>query len=311
MKKIANNNIGEFKSLFDLLQAFPTEESCIAYLEKQLWGDGEPVSPYDPTSKVYRRGDGMYRCKNTGKNFNVRIGTIFEGSKVELRKWFVAIYEITTSNKGISSIKLADDIGVTQKTAWYMSQRIREAFNIALEEKLDGEVELDETFVGGKNKNRHKNKRVKNSQGRSFKDKVPVMGMLQRGGKVVCKVIPNTSYKSLTVPILRNVKRTATLYSDEWQGYKTISKLYNHYIVDHGHGQYVNGNAYTNNIEGFWSIMKRGLTGIYNHTSKKHLQRYVNEYCFRYNHRTLSCMEKFNCLICNANHTITYKQLIK
>ena len=311
MKKAKNKTIGEFTSLFDLLQAFPTEESCIAYLEKQLWGDGEPVSPYDPTSKVYRRGDGMYRCKNTGKNFNIRIGTIFEGSKVPLRKWFVAIYEITTSNKGISSIKLADDIQVTQKTAWYMSQRIREAFNIALEEKLDGEVELDETFVGGKNKNRHKNKRVKNSQGRSFKDKVPVMGMLQRGGKVVCEVVRNTSYKSLTVPILRNVKRTATLYSDEWQGYKTISKLYKHYIVDHGHGQYVNGNAYTNNIEGFWSILKRGLTGIYNHTSKKHLQRYVNEFCFRYNYRGMNGRERFNCLLCNSKHRITYNELTR
>lgn len=216
MKKAKNRTIGEFTSLFDLLQAFPTEESCIAYLEKQLWGDGEPVSPYDPTSKVYRRGDGMYRCNNTGKNFNIRIGTIFEGSKVQLRKWFVAIYLITTEPKGISSICLAKHLHVTQKTAWYMSQRIREAFNIALEEKLDGEVELDETFVGGKNKNRHKNKRVKNSQGRSFKDKVPVIGMLQRGGKLVCEVVRNTSYKSLTVPILRNVKRTATLYSDEW-----------------------------------------------------------------------------------------------
>lgn len=311
MKKAKNKTIGEFTSLIDLLQAFPTEESCIAYLEKQLWGDGEPVSPYDPTSKVYRRGDGMYRCKNTGKNFNIRIGTIFEGSKVPLRKWFVAIYEITTSNKGISSIKLADDIQVTQKTAWYMSQRIREAFNIALEEKLDGEVELDETFVGGKNKNRHRNKRVKNSQGRSFKDKVPVMGMLQRGGKLVCEVVRNTSYKSLTVPILRNVKRTATLYSDEWQGYKTVHKLYKRYIVDHGHGQYVNGNAYTNNIEGFWSILKRGLTGIYNHTSKKHLQRYVNEFCFRYNYRKLDGKERFNCLLCNSKHRITYNELTK
>lgn len=311
MKKTKNNNIGEFKSLFDLLQAFPTEQSCITYLEKQLWPNGEPVSPYDPTSKVYRRGDGMYRCKNTGKNFNIRIGTIFEGSKVELRKWFVAIYEITTSNKGISSVKLAEDIGVTQKTAWYMNQRIREAFNMALEEKLDGDVELDETFVGGKNKNRHKNKRVKNSQGRSFKDKIPVMGMLQRGGKVVCKVVRSTSYKSLTLPILRNVKRTATLYSDEWYGYRTVSKLYKHYIVDHGHGQYVNGNIYTNTIEGFWSIMKRGLIGIYNHTSRKHLQRYVNEFCFRYNYRKKDSRERFNCLLCNSKHPITYQELIK
>ena len=253
----------------------------------------------------------MYRCKNTGKNFNVRIGTIFEGSKVSLQKWFVAIYLITTEPKGISSICLANHLHVTQKTAWYMSQRIREAFNIALEEKLDGEVELDETFVGDKNKNRHKNKRVKNSQGRSFKDKVPVMGMLQRGGKLVCEVVRNTSYKSLTVPILRNVKRIATLYSDEWQGYKTVHKLYKHYIVDHGHGQYVNGNAYTNNIEGFWSILKRGLIGIYNHTSKKHLQRYVNEFCFRYNYRELDGKDRFNCLLCNSKHRITYNELTK
>ncbi len=156
--------IGEFKSLFDLLQAFPTEESCIEYLEKKLW-NGTPVSPYDPTSKVYRRGDGMYRCKNTGKNFNIRIGTMFEGSKAPLRKWFMAIYLITSHKKGISSLQLAKDISVTQKTAWHMLHRIRECFDIVMDEKLDGEIELDETFVGGKNKYRHKNKKVKNCQG--------------------------------------------------------------------------------------------------------------------------------------------------
>lgn len=303
--------IGEFKSLFDLLQAFPTEEGCIEYLEKQLWKDGIPVSPYDPTSKVYKRGDGMYRCKNTGKNFNIRIGTMFEGSKTPLRKWFIAIYLITTHNKGISSVQLAENIGVTQKTAWFMSHRIRENFKIVMEEKLDGEVELDETFVGGKNKNRHCNKKVKRCQGRSFKDKTPVMGMLERGGKVVCKVVRDTSYKSLTVPILRTVRRSATLFSDEWIGYRTVSKLYEHYVVDHGHGQYVDEDAYTNNIEGFWSIMKRGLTGIYNHTSKKHLQKYVNEFCFRYNYKELSGAERFNLLLCNSNHRITYQSLTK
>lgn len=132
-----------------------------------------------------------------------------------------------------------------------MSYRIRENFKIVMNEKLDGEVELDETFVGGKNKNRHRRKKVKKCQGRSFKDKVPVMDMLERGGKVVCKVVRDTSYKSLTVPILRTVKRSAVLYSDEWGGYKTVSKLYEYYIVDHGHGQYVDEDAYTNNIEGF------------------------------------------------------------
>ena len=257
-------NIGKFNSLYDLLEAFPTEESCIEYLEQQRWANGIPVSPYDPTSKVYNRGDGMYRCKNTGKNFNVRIGTMFEGSKLPLRKWFVAIYEITSRKKGISSIELSKRISVTYKTAWFMNQRIRECFGIVMEEKLDGEVELDETF-----------------------------------------------YKSLTVPILRTVKRTATLFSDEWCGYKTVSKLYEHYVVDHGHGQYVDEDAYTNNIEGFWSILKRGLTGIYNHTSKKHLQRYVNEFCFRYNTRDFDDVSRFNLLLCNSNYRITFQSLTK
>lgn len=119
-------NIGKFNSLYDLLEAFPTEESCIKYLEQQRWANGIPVSPYDPTSKVYNRGDGMYRCKNMGKNFNVRIGTMFEGAKLPLRKWFVAIYEITSRKKGISSIELSKRISVTYKTAWFMNQHIRE-----------------------------------------------------------------------------------------------------------------------------------------------------------------------------------------
>lgn len=135
--------------------------------------------------------------------------------------------------------------------------------------------------------------------------------MLQRGGKVVCKVVRDTSYKSLKVPILRTVKRTATFFSDEWCGYKTVSKLYEHYVVDHGHGQYVDEDAYTNNIEGFWSILKRGLIGIYNHTSKKHLQRYVNEFCFRYNTRDFDDVSRFNLLLCNSNYRITFQSLTK
>ena len=227
MKRTIGNNIGNFKSMADFHAAFPDEKSCIKYLERQLWPNGEPVSPYDPTSKVYCRGDGMYRCKNTGKNFNVRIGTMFEGSKTSLYQWFMAIFLVTSHKKGVSSMQLTKDIGVTQKTAWFMLQRIRENFGMETTEKFSGEVELDETFVGGKNKNRHKNKKVKNSQGRSFKDKTPVMGILERGGCVVCKVVKNTTYKQLTVPVLCKVERTATLYIDEWQGYKTISKLYN------------------------------------------------------------------------------------
>ena len=263
----------KFNSLFDLQAAFPTEKSCIKFLEQTRW-HRNVISPFDPTSKVYRRSYGSYRCKNSGKNFNVRIGTIFESSKLPLRKWFMAIYILTSNKKGISSMQLAKDLHITQKTAWFLTQRIRETFTIRTNDKLTGEVELDETFVGGKNKNRHWNKKAKKCQGRSFVDKVPVLGMLERGGKVFCKVVKNTSYKQLTAPILRNVDRNAMLYMDEWIGYKTVQKVYNHAVVDHGHGIYVNGGAYTNTIEAFWgNYCKRAIIGTYNYLSRKQLAK--------------------------------------
>lgn len=302
---------GNFNSVFDLMEVFNSEKKCIRYLESKLWENGIPVSPYDITSRVYKRGDGLYRCKNTGKNFNIRKETIFEGTKIPLQKWFYAIYMITCHTKGISSLQLSKDIHVTQKTAWFLTHRIREVFKQNNTEKLDGEVELDETFVGGKNKNRHWNKKAKKCQGRAFVDKVPVMGMLQRGGKVICKVIKNTSYKQLTAPILRNVKRSATLYSDEWQGYKVVNKVYEHHIVDHGHGIYVDGGAYTNTIEAFWgNYCKRAINGIYNFVSRKHMQRYFDEFSFRYNTRNVSINERFCEAILNCKSRLTYNKLI-
>lgn len=298
-----------FKSLHDLHKAFPTEKSCIRYLEHKLWPKGV-VSPYDPTSKVYKRGDGLYRCKNTGKNFNVLIGTFMEGTKLPLRKWFQAIYQITNNKKGISATQLAKDIHVTLKTAWFLNHRIRTAYQLDVQDKLTGEVELDETFVGGKNKNRHRNKKVKHSQGRSFKDKVPVMGMLERGGRVVCKVVKDTSYKSLTAPILRIVDRSTTLYMDEWIGYKTVQRVYKHGVVDHGHGIYVDGGTYTNTIESFWSnYCKRAITGTYNHLSRKHMQRYFDEFAFCYNTRNVKEVERWDSVFDNCHHRLTYNQL--
>ena len=305
-----NINLGEFRSLYDFFEAFPTEASCIAYLENKRWQNGV-VSPFDPSSKIYHRGDGMYRCKNTGKNFNVRIGTIFESTKLPIRKWFIAIYLMCNHKKGISATQLAKDIGVTEKTAWFLFHKIRKTLHIIHKEKLDGEVELDETFVGGKNKNKHYNKKVKNSQGRSFKDKVPVLGMLQRGGKVICKVVKDTSVKSLTPSILKAIKRTATLYTDEWCGYDKVRKFYTTNMVDHGKGLYVVGNAYTNSIEGFWgNFCKRVINGIYNFISRKYMQRYFDEFCFRYNTRKVSNSVRFDMAIVNTNIRITQNQIL-
>lgn len=299
----------EFKSILELLKSFPDEETCINYLEKLRW-DGDVVSPFDNTSKVYKRANNRYKCKNTDKYFNVKTNTLFDNTKVPLQKWFLAIYLVTSHKKGISSLQLAKDINTTQKTAWFMLQRIRNCFDIKNDNNLDNTVEVDETYVGGKNKNRHSDKKVKNSQGRSSKDKTPVLGILERKGKVNANVVSDVKGKTLTKEISKYVKESATIYSDEWLGYNNLSKIYNHAIVKHGLGEYVIGKVHTNTIEGFWSILKRGIIGIYHFTSKKHLQKYLDEFVFRYNTRELKESNRFNLLLSNLENKLTYKELI-
>jgi hypothetical protein len=177
------------------------------------------------------------------------------------------------------------------------------------DDKLSGTVELDETFVGGRNKNRHRNKKVPKSQGRSFKDKTPILGMVERGGLVRALVVPNTRASSLTSPILENVDRKATLYTDEWEGYRLVKKIYTHSQVDHKRGQYVNGDVTTNTIEGFWGILKRGIIGVYHRASRKYLQLYANEYVFRYNTRKQSDMDRFYLFLQNIGNRLTYSTL--
>lgn len=299
----------DFNSIIELLQAFPDEETCIKHLEELRWG-GVVVSPFDENSKVYICKNGKYRCKNTGKYFNVKTNTLFDNTKIELQKWFLAIWLVTSHKKGISSLQLSKDISVTQKTAWFMLQRIRKCFGIENDNDLNGNVEVDETYIGGKNKNRHYNKKIKNSQGRSSKYKAPVIGMVERQGKLNAYKISDVQAETLTKEIIKKVKETANLYTDEWLGYKDISKLYNHSIVKHNEGQYVDGINFTNTIEGFWSLLKRGIIGIYHFTSKKHLQKYIDEFVFRYNTRIYNECDRFNLLLQNMGIRTKYKELI-
>lgn len=170
----------DFNSIIELLQAFPDEQCCINHLEQLRW-NGNVVSPFDSTSKVYACKGNKYRCKETGKYFNVRTGTLFDNTKVKLQKWFLAIWLVTSHKKYISSVQLAKDIDVTQKTAWFMLKRIRNCFGSDNDGELDNQIEVDETYVGGKNKNRHENKKVEFSQGHSHKEKSPVGGMIECG----------------------------------------------------------------------------------------------------------------------------------
>jgi hypothetical protein len=298
----------DFNSIIELLETFNTEQVCIEHLEKLRW-NGYVVSPFDATSTVYKCKGNNYRCRNTGKYFNAKINTLFDNTKIGLRKWFVAIYLVTSHKKGISSLQLSRDLDVTQKTAWFMLQRIRNCFDCENENELNNEVEIDETFVGGKNKNRHADKKVEHSQGRSVKDKTPILGMVERGGKITAMQVENTSAEQLTPEIVKYVK-DAIIYTDEWVGYRQIDKIYNHLFVKHNEKEYVNGRIHSNTIEGFWSILKRGIVGIYHFTSRKHIQKYVDEFVFRYNTRSNSENSRFNLLLCNSNKRLTYKKLV-
>jgi len=204
----------DFNTILELIEAFPDEQSCIDHLEELRW-NGYVVSPFDSNSKVYKCANNRYRCKNTGKYFNVKTATLFDNTKVKLQKWFLAIWLVTSHKKGISSVQLSKDIGVTQKTAWFMLQRIRNCFGFDNDNDLSNEVEVDETYVGGKNKNRHKDKKIENAQGRSSKDKAPVLGMVERGGKLNAKCVQDVTIKTLTSEIINYVSN-ARVYSDEW-----------------------------------------------------------------------------------------------
>lgn len=294
----------DFNSILEIIQTFPDEQSCIDHLEELRW-NGNVISPFDETSKVYNCKGNRYKCKNTGKYFNVKTNTIFDNTKLPLQKWFLAIWLVTSHKKGISSLQLGRDLNITQKSAWFMLQRIRQCFGLN-NDQMEGEIEADETYVGGKNKNRHADKKVKGTTD----DKSPVLGMIQRGGKVSAKKVDDATFESLALEIIKNVKKGASLYTDEYASYRRLKRIYDHKVVKHNSKQYVKGRVHTNTIESFWALLKRGIFGIYHFTSKTHLQLYVDEFCFRYNTRQVGESARFNLLLQNSENRITHKELI-
>jgi transposase-like protein len=298
-----------------MLAALPDDTACREYLEAKIWG-GVPKCPHCQSKESYQlkvKGifKGMYKCKACRERYTVTINTMFEGSHIPLRKWFIAIYIFSLHKKGISSHQLASDLGITQKSAWFMLHRIRLAFAPANSGTVSNIVEIDETFCGGKAVNKHANKKVKNEQGNTLKDKQPVLGMLERGGNIVAKVVENR-HKETILPIIYSTvdNGDTVIMTDEYTGYNDLKKDYAHLKVNHSAKEYVNELAHTNGIENFWSHLKRGIDGIYHWVSVPHLQSYVDEFAFRFNARKASVNDKFDFSLQNSTK-LTYKELIK
>lgn len=300
----------EFKSILDFIKTVPDEISCIQYLEEIRWA-GVIVSPYDETSKVYKCKNNKYKCKKTGLYFNVRTATIFESSKIPLTKWFMALYVFASHKKGISSYQLAKDISVTQKSAWFLLHRLRFMFeHPTFKQKLEGIIEVDTTYVGGKTSNKHKSKRdIDNANGTGSINKTPVFGMAERNVCLVVGTIIAEDQETIR-PIIRNwVEVQSTIISDGHDAYTGIKGV-KHESVSHSKGEYARDFISTGNIDGFWSQFKRGIIGIYHQISPKHTNRYAQEFALRHNTRKINTNQRFDFILTNMEQRLTYKTLI-
>lgn len=312
----------EPKTLQQAIQHFSNPENCRKFMISMRWPDGKVVCPRCGSEKVaWLEKAKVYFCsgKHPKQKFSLKVGTILEDSPIGLEKWFPAMWMLTNCKNGVSSYELARDLGVTQKTAWFMLHRIREAMRTGTFLKMGGNgspVEMDETFIGGKPKNMHAAKRLKMKQGLHANPKMAVFGMLDRETRQVrAKVVPNVRRDTLQAEILKHIHDKATVYTDGSSSYDTLkTQAFVHETVTHIQ-EYVRGQVHTNGIENFWSLLKRGLNGTYVAVEPFHLSRYVDEQAFRYNNRStkdnpLDDMDRFMLAVSQiAGKRLTYAEL--
>jgi transposase-like protein len=306
----------QLKTLQEAVIYFSNPANCLDYMRAWRWPDGVVKCPTCGSKKVKFLGNqGRWQCSShhTKRQFSAKVGTIMEDSPIGLDKWLVAMWLIVNCKNGISSCEIARALGVTQKTAWFMDHRIRLSMRDDYAAKKiggnGGEVEVDETFIGGKARNMHVSKRARRITGTGGKDKVAVMGLLERGGEVRTAIIPSRKKAVLQAEVKKHVEAGSALYTDALLSYEGLASEYAHQVVDHA-VEYVNGRIHTNGLENFWSLLKRGISGTYVSVEPFHLFRYLDEQSFRYNNRKTTDAQRFRMALQGiVGRRVTYQTL--
>lgn len=298
-------------TLQETIQYFSDPQRCLDFTIAMRWPNGPACPRCQSKEYSFLKTRSLWECKGCKKQYSVKVGTIFEDSAIKLDKWICAMWMIVNAKNGISSYEIHRSLGVTQKTAWFMMHRIRLALqNGSLDRKLTGEVEADETYIGGKARNMHKDKQQKVLKAEGSFRKAVVMGMLERDGEVRAKVLKVASAKVLAREIRANVEPGSTLYTDQLASYTRVGQEYAHHVINHAQ-EYVRGNVHTNSIENFWSLLKRGIKGTYVSVEPFHLFRYLDEQSFRFNTRKNNDQGRFmEAMSSIAGKRVEYKELI-
>ena len=300
------------KTLQEAIIYFSDADRCFQYALNLRWPGGVVTCPRCNSDRhAFIKTRRIWECYGCKKQFSLKVGTIFEDSALGLDKWMMAMWMIAACKNGISSYEIHRAIGVTQKSAWFMAHRIRRAMQDNSIIKLSGEIEADETFIGGKARNMHVAKKQRRITGTGTKDKTAVLGILERGGKVKLSVVPSRKKHVLQAEVRKHVEAGSALYTDFLLSYQGLAGEYAHRVVDHA-VEYVNGRIHTNGLENFWSLLKRGINGTYVSIEPFHLFRYLDEQAFRYNNRkSMNDQARFEKVMGNvAGHRLTYSELI-